>query len=233
MTKPTADTPHKSEPQSPHSKVQKTSGQHRPAVQSRSIKSERNILVAAEQLFEKHGYAGTRVSDIIDLSKSATSSFYHRFSSKRGLFDVMMEHYLDEAVQNTAALDLSKKTHGEVLPMLQYLSKAIVDSVIHHRGFYRAAQELSMSEPDIWRSMRDATRQICDLVWERMGKFGEEFAAEDPQKVARQATQLMVILTLQTQLRGGLLFSGDREEFEHLAAMSAWGILCGPSMPHK
>lgn len=48
------------------------------------------VLVAAEVIFAKHGYAGTSMRDVADTSGVSQPLIYHHFISKEGLYDAVL-----------------------------------------------------------------------------------------------------------------------------------------------
>jgi TetR/AcrR family transcriptional repressor of nem operon len=53
------------------------------------------LLDAAEQLFERNGYAGTSVDQILEESGSSKGAFFHHFASKRALAGSLISRYVD------------------------------------------------------------------------------------------------------------------------------------------
>jgi TetR/AcrR family transcriptional repressor of nem operon len=53
------------------------------------------LLDAAERLFERNGFAGTSVDQIIEESQSSKGAFFHHFESKRALAHSLLVRYVD------------------------------------------------------------------------------------------------------------------------------------------
>ncbi|GAB3168699.1 hypothetical protein GCM10027059_32000 [Myceligenerans halotolerans] len=61
---------------------------------------ERDAAVrAARSLFWEHGYEATSVPALEEATGLSRSSIYNTFGSKRGLFDVVVQSYLDEVIR--------------------------------------------------------------------------------------------------------------------------------------
>lgn len=61
-----------------------------------SSKSERKILKAARQEFEKKGYNGTRMQEIADVAGISKASLHYYFRSKDNLFKKIFDQAVDE-----------------------------------------------------------------------------------------------------------------------------------------
>lgn len=57
------------------------------------------VIAAARDLFWQQGYEGTAVPDLERATGLRRSSLYHAFGSKKGLFDVVVENYLNEKIR--------------------------------------------------------------------------------------------------------------------------------------
>jgi len=53
---------------------------------------------AARDVFWEHGYASTSLSQLQAATRLSRSSLYGAFGSKRGLFEAVTQHYLDDVV---------------------------------------------------------------------------------------------------------------------------------------
>ncbi len=61
------------------------------------------ILDIAFKLFRKHGYHGTGLNKILNLSNTGKSQMYHYFGSKQGLTRQVIQAYAERILQETAA----------------------------------------------------------------------------------------------------------------------------------
>lgn len=62
----------------------------------RSTETRRHLLSAARQLFEKHGYAGTAIDDVVRSAGVSKGALYHHFPTKQALFDAVIVDIQDE-----------------------------------------------------------------------------------------------------------------------------------------
>ncbi|MGY6536967.1 MAG: TetR/AcrR family transcriptional regulator [Pararhodobacter sp.] len=76
-----------------------------PAQQRRGIRSQRKLLLAAQAQFAEHGYAQTRISDIIARAGVSNGYFSHRFSDKASLFRAITQRYAAEAARQIEGFD--------------------------------------------------------------------------------------------------------------------------------
>jgi AcrR family transcriptional regulator len=75
------------------------SGQHRAALMGRTRDfDEATAVRAARDVFWEHGYASTSLTQLQAATRLSRSSLYGTFGSKRGLFEAVTQHYLDEVV---------------------------------------------------------------------------------------------------------------------------------------
>lgn len=73
------------------------------------------VVRAARSLFWREGFEGTSMSAIQRATGLNASSIYHAFGSKRGLFEVAIENYLDEVVRPGLAPLLADRPGPEAL----------------------------------------------------------------------------------------------------------------------
>ena len=59
---------------------------------------EATAVRAARDLFWEHGYASTSLTQLQAATRLSRSSLYGVFGSKRGLFEAVTQHYLDDVV---------------------------------------------------------------------------------------------------------------------------------------
>lgn len=66
----------------------------------------KHILYCAKQVFSKKGFHNASVSDIVDRAGIARGTFYLYFTSKRDIFDSLMEDLLQELRQRIKPIDI-------------------------------------------------------------------------------------------------------------------------------
>ncbi len=206
-------------------KAKRSSQGYQPAKQERSRKSEQRFLDAAQKLYLEKGFAATGVAEIIKTSGGSTGSFYHRFSDKRDVFDVMFEHFVESAKERTKTLDLSRATHGDLKGLLTFYAKSSFELTNENLGFYRAAQEITVHDPEVWERLKELAQRIGDLFAKIAHEFADEIVANDPETALRQAVQIIITMTIQTALGSGPMLPADPMERAEVIARAAKGVL--------
>jgi len=155
--------------------------------QQRGKVAERNIVNAAQVIFAKQGYAGTRVADIVALAGSSTGNFYYRFKNKEALFDFMLADFLSLARHTVSQMpDHADCVEDLVLWMITRNAQLLEQN----HGFYRAVNEVSIRNPDTWQKLRDLTREIGDAVIIKMAPFEQQICALDWKKSVYEMIEL-------------------------------------------
>jgi TetR/AcrR family transcriptional regulator, transcriptional repressor for nem operon len=73
--------------------------QHRAALMGRTRDfDEATAVRAARDVFWEHGYASTSLTQLQAATRLSRSSLYSTFGSKRGLFEAVTQHYLNDVV---------------------------------------------------------------------------------------------------------------------------------------
>ena len=158
--------------------------------QERGREAERNIIEAALTIFAEKGYAGARVSDIVRLSGSSTGSFYFRFKNKEALFDYTLDQYMKSCGEVLVQMKLQVP---ESLAELVYLAICRnVDLVCMNQGFYRAINEVSISNPKVWKKLQTLSKESSEALIECAKPFTKETNAPDFELAIRQIIQLVI-----------------------------------------
>ena len=157
--------------------------------QQRGHEAERKIIEAALTIFAEKGYVGARVSDIVALSGSSTGSFYFRFKNKEALFDYMLVQYVEKC--RTAIAETTKNTPTSFGEIIYRAVCRNVELVEMNEGFYRAINEVSIGNPQVWNCLQDLSRELSIAIIEWGRPFSSEVKAPDYERAIRQATQLM------------------------------------------
>lgn len=88
-----------------------------------------DAVVAARSVFWEHGYEQTSVPALERATGLGRSSIYQAFGSKRGLFDVCVENYLDEILRpRLRPLGQDPVDPGALLDYLDGLRGALADA---------------------------------------------------------------------------------------------------------
>ena len=67
--------------------------------QARSVESTNRMLDAAESLMREGGPRAITIEAVIERSNTSMGSFYARFENREGLFEALLERFLDYVVQ--------------------------------------------------------------------------------------------------------------------------------------
>ena len=198
---------------------------YRPTQQERSAKSETRILDAAQDLFSKKGFERTRTSDIIAQAGCSNGAFFYRFGSKREVFDVMLSRYIELRNQTLVAANFSRSVHGNVRSLLENHTATSMSYMRGNHGMYRAAQEISVMDKDVWRELTDLSVLTGEQVKLVAEEYADEITAENPTAALQYALQTVIMITLQTTLGDGPLFPKDLDDLRDVIVKAALGTL--------
>jgi len=81
---------------------------------------KQELIVAALKLFYAYGYEKTSIRDILDVVGGEVGMFYHYFKSKDEIFELAVEHFLNEYIT-----DFSEVSENDTEPFLQSLDNII------------------------------------------------------------------------------------------------------------
>lgn len=79
------------------------------------------IICAAQKLFLKNGYDGTSVRMVLDEVGGEVGMFYHYFSSKKELFEKVVEHFIKEQGEQLSILMSSELANTSMDTKLEQL----------------------------------------------------------------------------------------------------------------
>jgi AcrR family transcriptional regulator len=198
---------------------------YRPTKQERSALSETRILDAAEKLFSEKGFEKTRIADVIAEARCSNGSFYFRFGSKREVFDVMLDRYLSKRASELKTVDLSRGVHGNVKNVLSHYASHSFEAMRTNHGMYRAAQEISVVDQDVWNKLTALTLITGERFEEVADQYADEISAPDHKKALQHAVQFVIMTSLQTALGAGPLFPKGLPELRALTIRAALGVL--------
>ena len=90
-----------------------------PVVPMRSERKRRAILAAAEELFLRHGYLGTSMDELAELSNVSKQTVYAHFGSKEALFVELVSSMTGGAGDALHDLDVEPAADGDVAGYLE------------------------------------------------------------------------------------------------------------------
>jgi len=133
------------------------------------------IIEAALVLFEKHGYHGVTVNQIIKVAGTSKGGFYHHFTSKDELLYVIHDTFITYVLEKAT---LAKETYHSPTKQLQAILKEFVKVFDlykpHITVFYQENIYLRPQYEKQIKKKRDQFKQmISDVIHE--GKHRGEF----------------------------------------------------------
>ncbi|MRG85274.1 TetR/AcrR family transcriptional regulator [Salinibacillus xinjiangensis] len=162
-----------------------------------------NIIESSLLLFEKHGFHGVTVSDIVKHSQTSKGGFYHHFQSKDELLfrihDTFITYVLNKA--NKAVTTYQR-------PTLQL--HAIIQSFVrvfdlykpHISVFYQESIYLKPDFEELIKKKRDQFKQIVFQVIENGQELGE-FRKQLPSEITGMSILGMVNWTYKWYRKDG------------------------------
>lgn len=191
----------------------------------RGAETERRFLDAANEVFWAHGFAGSKISQIITAGDLSVGSFYHLFEGKSDLLEHASTRLLEDFHETIAALDLSRAANHDLFTMFYRLSYRGRELVGRHRGIYRATAELAQNDIAGFGQMRVITPLVVKAVENVIPEYADQLPSRSSQPQTAHAVQLVAMSGLQTELGMGPLFPRDIEDFSKVIARAACGIL--------
>ena len=191
----------------------------------RGAETERRFLVAANEVFWAHGFAGAKIAQIITAGDLSVGSFYHLFDGKSDLLARASTRLLDDFHQTIAELDLSRAANQDLFTMFYRLSYQGRKLVGRHRGIYRATAELAQSDFSGFGPMRTITPTVVKVVQQAIPDYADQLPDQASQSRTACAVQLVAMSGLQTELGMGPLFPKDIHAFSKVMARAACGVL--------
>ncbi|MFC0524976.1 TetR/AcrR family transcriptional regulator [Pontibacillus salicampi] len=161
------------------------------------------IMDSALELFERHGYHGVSVNQIVHHCNASKGGFYHYFHSKDELLyvihDTFITYVLDKANQAKEKYD----TPTEQLQAIVHSFVRVFDLYKSHISvFYQESTYLKPDYEEQIKKKRDQFKQnIFEVVQE--GQEQGEFRAELPPKIAGMAILGMVNWTYKWYRKNG------------------------------
>jgi TetR/AcrR family transcriptional regulator, transcriptional repressor for nem operon len=86
---------------------------------TKSRPPRQRIIEAAADLFHKQGVVATSPNEIMALSQTGKSQFYHYFRSKAGLVHQVLQHYISSIREGAAAIDYEVRSWPDLTRWLR------------------------------------------------------------------------------------------------------------------
>ena len=168
-----------------------------PAQQDRSRAMRGRILAAAETVFEKKGYDGTRVADIAEAAGCSVGAVYFRFKDKDALFFAIAESFAEDVRGR-----MTEIMGGEAVTDPQEIVRGFVIRTAAnfraHKGMFRAVVERGFDHPL-------AMTTIMGLRDEMAAALERSLAARIKN---RRGAELKLAVRVLTQMVYGFLLTG-------------------------
>lgn len=168
-----------------------------PAQQDRSRAMRARLLSAAEAVFEKKGYEGTRIADIADAAGCSVGAVYFRFKDKDALFFAIAESFTADARERLAGLLATEARQDPRAIVREFVTRSAANFRAH-KGMFRAIVERGFDHPL-------AMGAIFNLREEMAAALERSLRAQLKRAPARDLTLAVRVLT---QMVYGFLITG-------------------------
>ena len=157
------------------------------------------ILEASLKIFVQHGYAETRMDDIVEATGLSKGALYHHFPSKRDLFIALIEHWMDQFSPIMDREQHSGKSSTAILRTISHFTVIL----------FRRNPNWFLAEPEIW-SMANRDKEIQSLASQLYTRILLEFENVINRGVIygefREVNSRLVALSIMTMLHGLIWF---------------------------
>ncbi|TCN27195.1 TetR/AcrR family transcriptional regulator [Mesobacillus foraminis] len=163
------------------------------------------IIESAINLFEKHGYHGVSVGQIVDDSQTSKGGFYHNFKSKDELLfyihDLFISYVLDKARE---AYDNFDTPVSRLCAIIQSFTKVFDLYKPHITVFYQESAYLAREYQQLINEKRDEYRKIILQVISE-GQSNGDFRSEVPAEISTMSIIGMINWTYKWYKKDGAL----------------------------
>ena len=126
---------------------------------ARGVRSRTALLEAAKRLFQRKGYANTKIADITREAGKALGSFYTYFANKEEVLEQLAQDFKNEVDAQLSGLDT---TGGDPYEVILKLSAVYWNSCKSHAPELAAIFQASMINEQFamrWREIRSDARE--------------------------------------------------------------------------
>ncbi|MEN2464458.1 TetR/AcrR family transcriptional regulator [Ornithinibacillus sp. FSL M8-0202] len=161
------------------------------------------MVDAALHLFEKKGFHGVTVNEIVDSIGTSKGGFYHHFSSKDELLFVIHDTFITYVLEKAY---IAKNTYDSPTKKLQQIIKSFVQVFDlykpHISVFYQENVYLKANYEELIKKKRDQFKNIIiDTI--REGKEASEFRKDLSEEITGMAILGMVNWTYKWYKQSG------------------------------
>lgn len=140
------------------------------------------IITTSLQLFEKHGYHGVTVNQIVEESGTSKGGFYHHFKSKDELLFLIHDYFIQYALDKAKHAVQTYTTSTEQLQAIIYYHVQVFELYKPHISvFYQESKYLKPEYEEIIKRKRDEYRDIVFQVIQdgiHSGEFRSDLSVE-------------------------------------------------------
>jgi len=194
--------------------------------QQRSKDSQIKLLAAANELFAEKGFQRTKVTDIIQRSGCSIGSFYHQFTDKHGIFEVLFQQYLDTANSAIDTARYSPRTEPKLSQVLHKASKMAHQLLKNHLGARLAAEELVYQGES---NLKDQAYQLTDKYVTSLTRliplYKEQIGNTNPEAAMANALQMIAMVMTSQTMRPTRHLPDNEDAFITILVEAAGGIL--------
>ena len=161
------------------------------------------ILDTSVKLFEKHGFHGVSVNDIVQASETSKGGFYHHFQSKEELLFSIHDTFISYVLRKAKEAIHHYQTPPEKLQQIIYSFTKVFDLYQSHISvFYQESKYLKPELDSTIKRKRDEFRLlIYDVIKE--GQESGDFRKEIPFEISGLAILGIVNWTSKWYQRNG------------------------------
>ena len=132
-----------------------------PTPESSARKTRERILLAAMELFRKHGFANTSLAQILERSSITKGGFYFHYKSKEELCFAVLKRTRDFWIKNViAALDREPDARSRIRKMVKTMTQMYRGDIFHGCAL------LAVLTAEMMESQSEFAEQIKGIISE-------------------------------------------------------------------
>jgi AcrR family transcriptional regulator len=135
---------------------------HEDRVTAKGLRTRQELVAAARRVFERSGYAATRVGDIAAEAGVAHGSFYTYFSSKQDAFLVVINQVGDDF--RDAVVAPPGEARADAYEALDRANRRYLDAYRANSVIWALAEQVATIDPRIHRVRLRGRREHVDRV---------------------------------------------------------------------
>lgn len=160
---------------------------------ARGASTRERLLRAAETTFAEHGYAGTRIADIVHAAGVSHGNFYRHFQNKDGVFVAVLEPLLDELIE--PFVRALAESSDELASMVR-VNTDFFSMYARHRRLFPLLREAAAVNPEFTGMWLDLRSRFTG----RIAAWLEEIGAAPPGAAAEPALLAQVLGAMTEQI---------------------------------